>query len=203
MSKRQLWVAIILPLCLWLLPLTGYAADIGLDTGNLETILGNLQNNFPAVMRMLFAMSYVLGIYFVMMSVFRLVQYGTRTVFNMAQMSLMGTISYLLIGSVLLFLPAMFQSSVESLWGVGSSQSLLAYPADIPPRFESILAPIFDLVRVIGLIAFIKGWAMLAKSGGGQGQPGQKGKSVMHIIGGVLALNIVGTLAVLQATFFG
>ena len=59
------------------------------------------------------------------------------------------------------------------------------------------------LIQVIGVFAFVKGWVMIARSAS-QGQPpGGTGKGLMHVFGGILAMNIVATLQVVNNTIFG
>jgi hypothetical protein len=52
----------------------------------------------------------------------------------------------------------------------------------------------------VGFIAFFKGWLMLLKLGG-QSQGGVLGKSLVHIVAGIFAINIFTTWEVLRATF--
>ena len=59
------------------------------------------------------------------------------------------------------------------------------------------------VVQVIGVIAFIRGWVLIARSAS-QGQPpGGTGKGIAHVFGGIMAMNIVGTLQVVNNTLFG
>jgi intracellular multiplication protein IcmC len=59
-------------------------------------------------------------------------------------------------------------------------------------------------IQIIGLVAFIRGWMMIAKSASQGGhQQGGFGKGMMHIFGGVMAINIVSTLNVINQTLFG
>ena len=54
-----------------------------------------------------------------------------------------------------------------------------------------------------GECAFIHGWILIARAAS-QGQPpGGTGKGLMHVFGGILAMNIVRTLDVIHNTFYG
>ena len=61
----------------------------------------------------------------------------------------------------------------------------------------------FETIQVAGLIAFIRGWLILSKSvqKDGGNQPGQLTKGMIHIVGGVLAMNVTRTIDVITATF--
>jgi intracellular multiplication protein IcmC len=64
-------------------------------------------------------------------------------------------------------------------------------------------APLTMIIRVIGLIAFVRGWVLIARSAS-QGQPpGGTGKGLIHVFGGILAINIVGTLNMINTTLYG
>jgi len=59
-------------------------------------------------------------------------------------------------------------------------------------------------IQIIGLVAFVRGWMMIAKSASQGGhQQGGFGKGMMHVFGGVMAINIVSTLNVINETLFG
>jgi intracellular multiplication protein IcmC len=63
--------------------------------------------------------------------------------------------------------------------------------------------PLTMIIQVIGLIAFVRGWVLIARSAS-QGQPpGGTGKGFMHVFGGILAINIVGTLEMINNTLYG
>ena len=59
------------------------------------------------------------------------------------------------------------------------------------------------IIRTIGLISFVRGWILIAKSAS-QGQPpGGTGKGLIHVFGGILAMNIVGTMQIVNNTIYG
>ena len=59
------------------------------------------------------------------------------------------------------------------------------------------------VVQVVGVVAFVRGWVLIARSAS-QGQPpGGTGKGLMHVFGGVMAMNIIGTVEVLENTLYG
>jgi intracellular multiplication protein IcmC len=63
--------------------------------------------------------------------------------------------------------------------------------------------PLAIIIQVIGLIAFVRGWVLVARSAS-QGQPpGGTGKGLIHVFGGILAINIVGTINMINNTLYG
>ena len=65
------------------------------------------------------------------------------------------------------------------------------------------MTALLGLVQVMGVIAFIRGWVLLGHAGEQNAQQGMFGKGLTHIIGGILAINIVGTKDLIWNTFFG
>ena len=59
---------------------------------------------------------------------------------------------------------------------------------------------ILKLLQVIGVISFVRGWVLLARSQGQGSQPGSMGKGVIHIFGGVMLMNIVATVNIVYNT---
>ncbi len=59
------------------------------------------------------------------------------------------------------------------------------------------------IIQTIGLYAFARGWVLIARGAGQGQQPGNTGKGLMHIFGGILAVNIVGTVEMINNTLFG
>jgi intracellular multiplication protein IcmC len=56
------------------------------------------------------------------------------------------------------------------------------------------------ILQLIGVIAFVRGWVLLARSQGQGAQPGTMGKAVTHVFGGVLLMNIVATVNIMYNT---
>lgn len=69
------------------------------------------------------------------------------------------------------------------------------------PNWDEVIDPVMKIMQVIGLVALIRGISSLTRLAG-QSQPGVLGKAVVHIVGGTLAINIYGTVDVIQNTLF-
>ena len=73
----------------------------------------------------------------------------------------------------------------------------------VPNLFNSQAGlAITRIFQVIGLAAFLRGWLLIAKSAQGQ-QQGNTSKGFIHIFGGILAMNVIGTLQILNNTLYG
>lgn len=170
----------------------------GVTVNDIASILAQLETNIPQVMRLIVALSYVFGVWFVLMAVYQLKKYGQMRAMMAVQASIAKPTIVLLIGIGCLYFPKIIDISVATLW-VNGSDSVLLYPEDTG-NWDAVVNPVIGIVRLFGYIAFLKGWIMLAKLGKEQAQPGIAGKALMHMLGGILAINIVGTIKIVQAT---
>jgi intracellular multiplication protein IcmC len=161
---------------------------------NLPDMLSNIQKNLQPIWQMLIALSYTLGVIFVVMAILKLKQYGQMTVMMSNQASMGATLAYFLVGIGLLYLPTLLDMWVMTAWGYSTDE--INGPSGSNIEF---MKPVLQIIQVIGLISFLRGWLSLAKLGGGA-QPGTLSKGIMHIVGGILAINVVGTLDMLKAT---
>lgn len=169
-----------------------YAADI-------SSMLLNLQTNLRPVYQLVIATAYVLGIWFIADSIFRLKKYGQARTMMSTNTSMAKPITIFVIGLGLLYFPTMIDVSVQTLW-LQSSSSILKYPTT-SGVWDSIVHPLIDLIRLFGLIAFVRGMLILTRLANESPQPGSVAKGLMHITGGILAVNIVGTVNMIKATF--
>lgn len=167
---------------------------------DLPQMLVNLQKSLQPIWAALIALSYVLGIFFIAIAILKLKQYGQITVMMATHANLGPSLAYLIVGAGLLFLPTFLNVMTVTTWGYGVEQ-IPPYEAGRTFDVSDIMVPLTQLVQVIGLIAFIRGWVMLIKIGGHGGPPGTLSKGLTHMLGGILAINIVGTIDVLKATF--
>lgn len=179
-----------------LLPASVTYADI---SQNISSMLLNLQQNLGPVYKLVIAVAYVLGIWFIADSIFRLKKYGQSRTMMSTNASMAKPIIIFVIGLGLLYFPTMINISVQTLW-LQSSSSILKYPVD-SGMWDSIVHPLIDLIRLFGLIAFVRGMLILTRLGNESPQPGSVAKGLMHITGGILAVNIVGTVDMIKATF--
>ena len=114
---------------------------------------------------------------------------------------------YFLVGAMLLYLPGSFHMIMESTFGYSNvlaadDQSNNMYM--IMGINGAVGKPMTMIIYIIGLVSFIRGWMMIAKaSSQGGSQQGSVGKGFMHVFGGILAMNIVGTLKIVNNTLYG
>lgn len=132
-----------------------------------------------------------------------------------------GPLVYIVIGSILMYMPLSANILSYSLLGLGgggvtiettafaskmtpASASILAYaPVGLEAQWQDIADTIILYVNFIGYIAFIRGWIILGKAGQPGVQPGTLPRGLVHIIGGILAINFMPMFEVVKNTIMG
>lgn len=185
--KRQVLVAITLVSIPWI---SAYAI---FDREALFRVSGNIT-------RFIVACSYVLGFWFIYSAIQELKVYGQARTMMPLNSSFTGPLAKFLIGTVLMYLPSMVQVGVWTLWNydVHSSQFIM-YPDATHFHEAAIVAVV--IIRIIGYVSFVRGFVMLSRIAHQSNPPGMTGKAILHIIGGLLAINIMGTLKIMEATW--
>ncbi|PJD90571.1 MAG: type IV secretion protein IcmC [Legionella sp.] len=174
-----------------------------------ENVLTNLANSLVPVEKMLTGAAYLMGLGFAIKAILTLKTHGEQR----SSMSGTGNMKeagiYLIVAAMLVYYPTAFEVIMNSTFGYDSVLAYAPMAASTP-----ILGNIFGansmvggslttIIQIVGLIAFIRGWLLIAR-GASQGQSGGgTGKGMMHVFGGILAMNIIGTLEVFHNTLFG
>ena len=173
-------------------------------------ILTNIAANMAPVERLVSGSAYLIGIVFAIKALLSLKEMAERTASSAtAKGSIKEPLMYFLVAAMLIYLPTAFQVMMNTTFGYSN---ILAY-APINSN-NSTLDILFGqnsavgeslaiIIQTIGLIAFVRGWVLIAKTAS-QGQPpGGTGKGLVHVFGGILAMNIVGTLQIINNTLYG
>ncbi len=204
-------MSLLLLVLLWL-PDTALAAGGRVDasSASLGQMLMNLQQSLMGVWTMLTGACWLLGTTLFVLGVMKLKKYGQMTVFMMAQADFVGPMMRIFVGTLLIYTPWSIEMLLNTAWSGGVTMNtsmqtgnLQGYISSGDMSFESLMGPVFSLVQIIGLVAFIRGLVKLAKVGEQGGQPGTVPAAMMLLFGGVFAINIVGTIDVLEATLLG
>ena len=167
---------------------------------DLSEMMKNLDQSLKSILIFVFGFSYVLGTTFIIRCVFRLKQYGDSRTMMSSNTSVKEPLLLLLVGAIFYYIPTGIRLLLNTTFGSDSPLSYTDLTAQGSVSSQTAIS-IIHLVQVIGLISFIKGWYSLSKLGAqGGGQGNTFGKSVTHIVGGLLAINIVGTMNVVTTT---
>lgn len=153
-----------------------------------------LTQNFQIISIIIENIAIIMGVGFTLAGLFQLKKYGESRTMMSQQHSIAGPLLMLLAGAMLLILPTFVGSMLLAFWGTSSPLSYSGGPAG----YSSLVPPVLMFVRIIGVIAFIRGIVLLARSGGQQSQQGTFGKAMIHIFAGILCVHILGTMDLLE-----
>lgn len=171
-------------------------------------IFVNFANSLGPVYKMVTGAAYVMGIAFAFKALYSLKVYGEMRTMMSSNTSMKEPLTYLLIAGVFVYLPTGFAVIMNTLF---EQSNVLAYSqTSMGGAMEFLFGSgnssfgraLTITIQTIGVIAFIRGWVIVGRSAGQGQQPGGAGKGIMHIIGGVLAMNIIGTMQVVSNTLF-
>jgi intracellular multiplication protein IcmC len=165
----------------------------------LADMMVNLQQSLPAVTSALFGFCYLAGFWMVFKALYKLRQYGELRTMMSSNTDLREPMMMFLAAGFLLYMPTaigIFQGTFFSNYTASS----ISYKGNATQsQFEIIKTVVINLIRIIGLIAIIKGILSLATLGA-QSAGGQNslGKALTFLIGGIFAANLEGLITVLK-----
>ena len=172
---------------------------------NGVNVLTNIANSLLPVENLVTGAAYLMGIGFAFKALFTLKTHGEQRSSLSGTGNMKEALVYVVVSAVLLYFPTAFEALMNSTFGYSTvlAYSQNPYLTGILGTNSAVGSSLTIIIQVIGLFAFVKGWIMIAR-GASQGQgAGNTGKGLMHVFGGILAMNIVGTIDVIVNTLFG
>lgn len=160
-----------------------------------QDMLVNISKQVPSLMRLVTAIAYVLGMFFIISGVIKMKHFGESRTMMSQEHSISGPIIMLVVGSMLLYLPSAVQIGLSTFW---TDPNPYAYVKE-SDQWADFLAVCFSIVQLVGTIAFIRGLVILSHMSKG-GQQGTVSRGITHIIGGILCINIYQFVQVIAAT---
>lgn len=171
---------------------------------NFDILHFQLAESLDDLTRLIVAISYVTGIALTLRGVMMYRAFANQTYGSAQRGELAGPIVFLIVGVILIYFPSTISSAMQTVYGVpyvSHTSEILAYKSTGElARWFKIKWVILKYLSLIGLIAFLRGWVILAKMGHSGSQPGSVGKGITHIVGGILLINIVQTVQILAKT---
>ncbi len=166
----------------------------------LDTIMANLVDNIKAPMESLIAViGAAMGIYMTVLGLVKASKYGVDPRSN----NITSILSNIIIGAILFSLATNIDYVMATVFGdpeVMPSEALSwSSGTGVSAQFQRAIDAALTFVKIIGLIAFIRGWKIMKDAVEGNGQA-SAAQALTHIIGGVLAINIPRFLEVMDNT---
>lgn len=194
LKSRALDIRFLFLFFLLLLPVISLAKDV-----DFNTLMENLKKSAIPVITLTKAFGYIAGIWLAISGVQELKKIGQQqTMMGSNMHAFTGPLMRMAIGFCLMYFPSTLHTSLFTLWG---DSSILKYSHDSTDPFDKAKEGVIVVVQALGYISFVRGFLMLSKSTSQQAQQGVIGKGTLHIIGGILAINIVATIKVIKYSF--
>ncbi len=165
----------------------------------LDEALANLESNVPSLMKMVTALAYLFGMFFVVKGVLELKHMGESRTMMSSEHGLKKPLMFLFVGGMLLYLPSAIKIGVATFW---ETPYPTAYLEDVShaSAWQIVINNSFTILQLIGVIAFIRGLIMLTHLSGHGGQQGTFARGMTHIIGGILCINMYDTVRMIGET---
>lgn len=188
-NKNKYWIMMGVA-GLMLMPLESHAAmSVGVDA-----MFANFASSSVAITRLVKYVSYLIGLFFVINAILKFSQLGSNQ-----QITPKVPITMFLVGVSIFSLTSVVNVATATM-AMGSGPGAILMPSG--PAFGAVTAAglqgVFLFIRLVGYIAFIRGWLLLNQAG--QGKEGAIGRGLTHIFGGVAAINITITAKILANT---
>lgn len=165
---------------------------------DLETMLQSISDNLPALNYFIKAFALTAGLFFIVSGVHKLKEYGEMRTMMSNQTNLMRPLIVLAVGVILIWSHTTLTIALNTLFA-SPDPSPLAYASDYS-SWAGIITICEAMIQLFGCIAFVRGWLIMASLGSQSHQQGTFGKGTAHVIGGILAINIEGTVHVIQSS---
>jgi intracellular multiplication protein IcmC len=171
-------------------------------------ILSNIASNLIPVQKLITGSAYVIGAAFAFKAIQSLKAFGESKAMMSSNANFKEPLVYMLVAAIFIYFPTglaialqtTFGSSAPTAYGpISSSNQAISWLGG-SPLFGR---PLTIIIQTIGLIAFIRGWILIARTASSGQPPGGTGKGLMHVFGGILAMNIVATLEIVNNTLYG
>ncbi len=167
-------------------------ADIGV-------MIQNLSESAKPIMRLITGAAYVIAMGLFYKALYHMKIYGELRTMMASQTNLRQPMTYLLVGSIFLYLPTAMEIFNQTLFGSGNILSFGSWVGAGSKYYTDTMIAIFRIVQIMGMISFIRGWLLIVKAVS-PGSQATFGKGFTHIVAGVLGLNIIATANLLSAT---
>lgn len=177
------------------LPLTAQAQQ----APNIAQMFANFSSTSVALMSLAVGVSFVIGLCVTGVGLFKLKKFSESN----GQIPFSQPLIILFVGMALVVLPGFIDTTTETMsLGSNTATSVLAVNVGDGsiPGMSDAMRGILLFVKLVGHLAFIRGFLILKDMGEGK-NGASMGRALTHIFGGAAAININATIAMLGATF--
>lgn len=165
------------------------------------TMLADFTKVVPALGDLVKGIMFLTGILLVFRAIYAFKQYGELRTMMSVNADLKTPILLLFVGICLILYPSLAIFSLNTVYGKNGYQ-LVAYAPNPnwTDQTNQMMKDIGTILRLIGYIAFFRGWLILTHLTNQGAQPGTFAKAMTHILAGILLVNIFGTWNIIKNT---
>jgi hypothetical protein len=168
---------------------------------NAAEMLINISNTVPELMQLATALAYVGGMYLIIHNIAEMRNAPFLSSPGQGQQSVWALWRKVFIGAALMYLPSVVDVGTATFF---THQAPFAYIDEKEVGTSQIFDIAFKIIYLVGTIAVIKGLYEISHGGTSQSQDGshhsRTHKGLMHILGGILCINLPLTLQVIFTT---
>ena len=166
-------------------------------------ILSNIAQSLLPVQKLISGGAYLLGILFAMKALMSLKTHSESRGNSASTMK--EPLLYFIVAGVFIYFPTGIDVIMNTTFGYSNilsytDASAMSTWVGGDGQLGNALTVI---IQTVGLYAFVRGWIMVAKSSSTGQPPNGTGKGLTHVFGGILAVNIVGTVEMINNTLMG
>lgn len=168
---------------------------------DVNDMLLHLQRSLGPLFNLAIGSMYVIGIALAVKGVYDLRMYGESRTMMSSSTSIKGPIITLVAGIMCIYSPSAFNMVMMTTFGYGKILAYDQFPSSSGQTLSTSEVIMLQIVQVIGAYAFLRGWILISRTAHSQGGHGTLSKGIIHVVGGVFGMNIVGTFNVIANTF--
>lgn len=162
---------------------------------NLGTMFANFSESAAALTELVKYSSYIIGMFLVVGAIFKFMKNA-----NDPREGIKAPLVMLSCGIGIFALTSTVSIVAETMaLGSGPGSILAPSGGGISAASGAAIQGVVTFVRLLGYIAFIRGWLFLVDYGNGK-VDGTMARGLVHIAGGVAAINLIATLKILANT---
>jgi len=163
---------------------------------SITTILQHIGLELPYAWIIITSATFFAGLYFAFRAIIEFKKYADAQ--GTGRADIRKPIFALLAAIALLYWPTLVRFSMESVFST-TVITPYQYMSGKSQTYNLMMKTVGMFVQIIGYFSFIRGWIILTEIGRQGGKPGQLSRALIHIIAGLLAVNIFGTWEVFKS----
>lgn len=169
---------------------------------DLQSMMLTFNQNLPGMFQLARGAAFTVGIILMVRVLFKLRRAADYRSMMYQPTELIGPMVGVAIASALIYWPVYMDAVTDTVFARGEILSPSFNSGSYFGRNAEIAEAVLGVLKLIGLIAFIRGWLLLLRATD-QGSAGQgfAGKGIAHIISGMLAWHFWWTVQMLGNTF--